>query len=103
MIKINRDDFGMNGRLAFTVLELMVVVFIVAILAGLLLPQSHGCKQSATQINCVNNLKQVGLSFRMWAGDNGDVYPMLYKTNDFDGANYASSKSMYIYFQVMSN
>ncbi|EEF59315.1 type II secretion system protein [Pedosphaera parvula] len=100
---IKQLDLGRRGRQAFTVLELMVVVFIVVILATLILPMMSRPRSRSTSIMCVNNLKQVGLGFRMWAGDNSDINPMHYKTNDFDGAKYSNSKQMFIYFQVMSN
>ena len=58
---------------AFTLIELLVVI---AILAAMLLPALAKAKARAQRINCVNNLKQVGLSFRQWALDNGDVNPM---------------------------
>ena len=50
----------------------------------------------------MNNLKQVGLAFRIWQQDNG-VYPMQYHTNGFDGPGYASDKQMFLYFQSVSN
>ncbi|EEF60453.1 hypothetical protein Cflav_PD3423 [Pedosphaera parvula Ellin514] len=37
--------------------------------------------QKAQEINCVNNMKQIGLCFRMWAGDNGDKNPFNVSTN----------------------
>ncbi len=61
---------------AFTLIELLVVIAIIAILAAMLLPALAAAKKKAQKINCVNNLKQVGLSFRLWEGDNGDAYPM---------------------------
>jgi prepilin-type processing-associated H-X9-DG protein len=66
---------------AFTILELFVVVVVVFLLAALILPALTRPHDGRIRINCVNNLKQVGLAFRLWSGDNGDKYPMAYAGN----------------------
>jgi prepilin-type processing-associated H-X9-DG protein len=52
-----------------------VVIGIIAILAGLLLPALSRAKEKARAISCVNNLKQVGLGFGLYAGDNDEYFP----------------------------
>jgi len=60
---------------AFTLVELLVVIAMVALLAALVLPALASAKEKARSTRCVDNLRQWGLAYRMFADDHHDFLP----------------------------
>ncbi|MBP5638149.1 MAG: DUF1559 domain-containing protein [Victivallales bacterium] len=78
------------NRKSFTLIELLVVIGIIAILAALLLPALQKARESANQIDCTSQLKQIGLAMTMYAGDNKSNLPVMPIKKD-DGVDITKS------------
>jgi competence protein ComGC len=90
-------------NIAITLLEISVVIAVLAILVALLLPFLTATKRKSSRIGCVQNLKQIGLAYRIWAGDNNDLFPMGVSVTNGGSMEAVRMGDVAITFQVMSN
>lgn len=88
---------------AFSVLELMIVVAVLALLVVLFLPRWMAQHRRSSLLSCVNNQKQIGLAFRTWALDNNDRYPMQVPVTNGGTLELISAGNVWPHFVAMSN
>ena len=88
---------------AFTFIELLVVISVVAVLSFIMLPSIAKARARAQRIHCVSFLKQIGLSFREYAVEHNHSYPMSVSTNFGGTMEYIATGDAFRHFQVMSN
>jgi len=90
------------SRLAFSALELLVVIATICLVIAAFVPGRSRTRSRAPRINCVNNLKQIGLAFRTWPTEN-DTLPMRVSVTNGGSMELMSSGSVFPHLRVMSN
>ncbi len=93
-----------NGRIrGFSLPEAILVSVILAVLIAVFLPTFRLPRTNSKRIGCVNNLKQIGLAFNLWAGDNNDRPPSQVSVTNGGTMELVGSGIAYVHFLVMSN
>ena len=79
------------------------MMVMLSLLAAVALADVSESQAKNQKINCVNNLHQIGLAYRVWAGDNGDKYPMQVSVKNGGAKELVFKGNVAACFQVMSN
>jgi competence protein ComGC len=93
----------MEKRGALTRVEVLVIIAAVVLLALCLMPALARAKAKAGRICCNCNLKQIGMSFKIWAGDHQDNYPMQAVATNGGTMELVAAGLVFPHFAVLSN
>jgi len=88
---------------AFTFVEALVILAVLAALLLLVLPRYHAARQRAQRIRCTSHFKQIGLSMKTWALEHGDGYPFQVSITNGGTMELTTNETVTPHLAVMSN
>jgi prepilin-type N-terminal cleavage/methylation domain-containing protein/prepilin-type processing-associated H-X9-DG protein len=98
--RADNAEGGISTR-GMTLIETICVVAVLVVLTGFILPLISTSHRHVGWIKCVNNLKNVGLSYRIYASDNQDRFPFQVSTNA--GGTLELRNDVFAQFRILSN
>ena len=98
-----KPRFSNQRNHALTLVEVLVVICTITLLVVIFLSSFFCGEAKAARVNCVNNLKRIGLAYRAWEGDHGDKYPMNVSATNGGAMELVAIGDVVAIFQVMSN
>ena len=88
---------------AMTLIEVLMIIAVLMLLAVFLLPRMVRPERRSSRGTCINNLKYIGLSFKQWALDNDDHFPMEVSTAKGGSREFVTTPEVFRHLQVLSN
>ena len=86
-----------------TLVEVLVSIAVVALMAVLVILYFANANAGVTRINCVSNLKQIGLAMRMWSSDHDEKFPWNVSTNKGGTMEFADKAEVFRHYLAISN
>jgi hypothetical protein len=83
--------------------DVVVVIATIALAASVILPRLARPRARGHPITCVNNLKQIGLSMRMWSNEHEDKFPWRVPEKDGGTLEHATSEDVFRHFLAITN
>ncbi|PYJ86566.1 MAG: hypothetical protein DME22_04830 [Verrucomicrobia bacterium] len=88
---------------ALTLVEMLVVIAVIGVLFAVFINAVSHHRFRPTWVKCTNNLKAIGFSFRIFANDHGDAFPMGVSTIKGGSMEYVTTDEVFRHFRAMSN
>jgi hypothetical protein len=96
-------SFAAGRKRGLTLVEVLVIMVIIALLAFMIYPGRENDRRRAMRIQCVSNLKQAGIAFRIWPPGQDDSFPMRVSVTNGGTMEFNCGPTAFRHFLVMSN